>query len=50
MDIRRLLAVQKGQAIVEYVLLISFVAIVCIAGLKVVGINLSNFFTGVNVP
>lgn len=39
---------QEGQALVEYALILALIAIVSIAVLKLIGVNVSRVFTGVN--
>jgi Flp pilus assembly pilin Flp len=39
---------QDGQALVEYALILALIAIVSIAVLKLVGLNVKRVFTGVN--
>jgi pilus assembly protein Flp/PilA len=39
---------QEGQALVEYALILALIAIVSIAVLKLVGLNVKRVFTGVN--
>jgi pilus assembly protein Flp/PilA len=39
---------QEGQALVEYALILALIAIVSIAVLKLIGVNVSRVFQGVN--
>ena len=39
---------QEGQALVEYALILALIAIVSIAVLKLIGVNVRRVFTGVN--
>ena len=39
---------EEGQALVEYALILALIAIVSIAVLKLVGLNVKRVFTGVN--
>jgi Flp pilus assembly pilin Flp len=36
----------KGQALTEYALIITFIALVCVAGLAAMGASLNGFFSG----
>lgn len=37
---------KKGQALAEYALIITFIALACVAALTLLGGNISTFFTG----
>jgi pilus assembly protein Flp/PilA len=39
---------EEGQALVEYALILALIAIVSIAVLKLIGVNVSRVFQGVN--
>jgi pilus assembly protein Flp/PilA len=47
-SLRARLERQEGQALVEYALILALIAIVSIAVLKLIGVNVSRVFTGVN--
>jgi Flp pilus assembly pilin Flp len=37
---------QDGQALVEYALIVMFVALVCVAALSVLGVSIQGIFNG----
>jgi pilus assembly protein Flp/PilA len=47
-SLRARLERQEGQALVEYALILALIAIVSIAVLKLIGVNVSRVFNGVN--
>ena len=47
-SLRARLERQEGQALVEYALILALIAIVSIAVLKLIGVNVSRVFQGVN--
>jgi len=43
---KRLLLREDGQALAEYALIITLIALVCVAALTLLGGNISTFFSG----
>lgn len=37
---------RNGQALAEYALILTFIAVACIVGVTLMGTNISGFFTG----
>ncbi len=46
-DLRRVLARNQGQALIEYALIISLIAVVAIAALSLTGVNIKSLLTKV---
>ena len=38
---------ESGQGMVEYALIIAFIAVVCLVGVKALGTNINNLFNGI---
>jgi len=39
---------RKGQTLVEYAMVLIFVAVTCVAAVTLLGIPISGFYTGIN--